>query len=70
MSVFSDDERYIRIRKELSRKGGGVNMCEVAERLEKMGIEKGIKQGVEKARMEAICNMIKFGVPEEKEEAK
>ena len=39
-----------------------MSMCEVAERLEKMGIDKGVEQ----ATLQAIANMLKYGVPEEK----
>ena len=43
LQVMTGDERYQTIFQE---KKGVCNMCDVAERLEKMGMEKGIEQGV------------------------
>ena len=40
---MTGDERYLTIFQE---KKGVRSMCDVAERLEKMGIEKGLKQGI------------------------
>ena len=59
LSVFARDERYVHIP---TIEGGEMSMCEVAERLEKMGIDKGVEQ----ATLQAIANMLKYGVPEEK----
>lgn len=36
-------------------------MCDVAERLEKMGIEKGLKQGIEQGIGEGIKQGIEIG---------
>ena len=43
LQVMTSDERYQMI---FNRKKGVHSMCDVAERLEKMGIEKGLKQGI------------------------
>ena len=43
LQVMTGDERYLTIFQE---KKGVRSMCDVAERLEKMGIEKGLKQGI------------------------
>ena len=43
LQVMTGDERYQMI---FNRKKGVHSMCDVAERLEKMGIEKGLKQGI------------------------
>ena len=43
LQVMTGDERYQLI---FNKKKGVHSMCDVAERLEKMGIEKGLKQGI------------------------
>ena len=43
LQVMTSDERYQMI---FNRKKGVHSMCDVAERLEKIGIEKGLKQGI------------------------
>ena len=46
ISVVSGDKRYYEVVTD--KKGQVKNMCEVAERLERRGIEKGIEEGLEK----------------------
>ena len=54
LQVMTGDARYKRI---FGKKKEGVHsMCDVAERLEKMGWEKGIEQGIEQG---SIRNSIK-----------
>ena len=65
LSIFTGDERYAEISKDEIDEGG-ISMCEVADRLEKRGIVKGRESGIHEATIQAIVNMIKFGVPEEK----
>ena len=52
LTVISGDKRYYEVTK--SAKGKVKNMCEVAERLEKRGIEKGIQQGMQKVMQKGM----------------
>lgn len=58
LQVMTGDERYQTIFQE---KKGVRSMCDVAERLEKMGIEKGLKQGIEQGIGEGIKQGIEIG---------
>ncbi len=49
LTVMTGDRRYERILSEGDKKEVR-KMCDVAERLEQMGIEKGIKEGIKEAR--------------------
>ena len=58
LQVMTGDERYLTIFQE---KKGVRNMCDVAERLEKMGIEKGLKQGIGEGIKQGIEQGIEIG---------
>ena len=55
---MTGDERYLTIFQE---KKGVRSMCDVAERLEKMGIEKGLKQGIGEGIKQGIEQGIELG---------
>ena len=54
LSVMTGDNRYEEI---LSDKEGVSNMCDVAQRLEDRGIEKGIKEGISLGGNQMIYSM-------------
>ena len=58
LQVMTGDERYQMI---FNRKKGVHSMCDVAERLEKMGIEKGLKQGIGEGIKQGIERGIELG---------
>ena len=58
LQVMTGDERYQMI---FNRKKGVHSMCDVAERLEKMGIEKGLKQGIGEGIKQGIEQGIELG---------
>ena len=58
LKVMTVDERYQMI---FNRKKGVHSMCDVAERLEKMGIEKGLKQGIGEGIKQGIEQGIELG---------
>ena len=58
LSVMTGDNRYQEI---LSDKEGVSNMCDVAQRLEDRGIEKGMKAGIEKGIKEGIKQGLQKG---------
>ena len=58
LQVMTGDERYQMI---FNRKNGVHSMCDVAERLEKMGIEKGLKQGIGEGIKQGIEQGIELG---------
>ncbi|MGN0318667.1 MAG: hypothetical protein ACI4E1_12125 [Lachnospira sp.] len=61
LEVVTNDSRYEDI---LERGTGGIrNMCDVAERLERMGMEKGIEQG--RAEITRLIISIKAGKTED-----
>ena len=67
LQVMTGDKRYKEI---FSKKKEGVrSMCDVAERLEKMGWEKGIQQGIEQGNIQKSVkiyrNLLKRGLGEE-----
>ena len=67
LQVMTGDKRYKEI---FSKKKEGVrSMCDVAERLEKMGWEKGIQQGIEQGNIQKSVkiyrNLLKRGFGEE-----
>lgn len=77
LKAVSEDARYGQIMKQLTKKEKeeGVKMCAVAEKLEKIGIEKGIQEGrrqgmqggrrqgmqegVHQNMLQVICNMLR-----------
>ena len=59
LQVMTGDERYLTIFQE---KKGVRSMCDVAERLEKMGIEKGLKQGIGEGIKQGIKQGIEQGI--------
>ena len=65
LKAVSGDARYGQIMKQLTKKEKeeGVRMCVVAEKLEKIGIEKGIqegrRQGIHQNMLQVICNMLR-----------
>ena len=61
LSVMTGDSRYEEI---LSDKEGVSNMCDVAQRLEDRGIEKGMKAGIEKGIKEGIKQGLQKGIKE------
>ena len=66
LSVMTGDNRYEEI---LSDKEGVSNMCDVAQRLEDRGIEKGMKAGIEKGIKEGISlggNQMIYSLVEDK----
>ena len=67
LQVMTGDERYKQI---FQKKKGVRSMCDVAERLEKRGIEKGIEKGIEigrtKEKKKVYKNLLKEGFSEEK----
>lgn len=58
LQVMTGDERYQMI---FNRKKGVHSMCDVAERLEKIGIEKGLKQGIGEGIKQGIEQGIELG---------
>jgi hypothetical protein len=48
MSIFSGDKRYEEIYNNAEDKGEIKNMCDVLDRIENKGIEKGMQKGIEK----------------------
>ena len=58
LQVMTGDERYQII---FNKKKGVHSMCDVAERLEKMGIEKGLKQGIGEGIKQGIEQGIEIG---------
>lgn len=58
LQVMTSDERYQMI---FNRKKGVHSMCDVAERLEKIGIEKGLKQGIGEGIKQGIEQGIELG---------
>ena len=58
LQVMTGDKRYQMI---FNRKKGVHSMCDVAERLEKMGIEKGLKQGIGEGIKQGIEQGIELG---------
>ena len=58
LQVMTGDERYQII---FNKKKGVHSMCDVAERLEKMGIEKGLKQGIGEGIKQGIEQGIELG---------
>ena len=83
LKAVSGDARYGQIMKQLTKKEKeeGVKMCAVAEKLEKVGIEKGMqegrRQGMQEGRpqgmqegvhqnmLQVICNMLRKNRSEE-----
>ena len=66
LSVMTGDNRYEEI---LSDKEGVSNMCDVAQRLEDRGIEKGMKAGIEKGIKEGLSlggNQMIYSLVEDK----
>ncbi len=63
LQVMTGDERYKQI---FQKKKGVRSMCDVAERLEKRGIEKGIEIGRTKEKKKVYKNLLKEGFSEEK----
>ena len=61
MSVLTDDTRFEEVITDLSERKGGVNMCDVLDRVENRGIEKGVKQGYNKAQRETAARMLALG---------
>ena len=59
ISAVSGDNRYYYAVKDA--KGKVRNMCEVAERLEKRGIEKGMEKGMEKGRLILLAQLVDDG---------
>ena len=73
LKAVSGDARYGQIMKQLTKKEKeeGVKMCAVAEKLEKIGIEKGMqegrrrgiqeghRQGMHQNMLQVICNMLR-----------
>ena len=55
LSVMTGDSRYEEI---LSDKEGVSNMCDVAQRLEDRGIEKGIKEGISLGGNQMIYSLV------------
>ena len=55
LSVMTEDNRYEEI---LSDKEGVSNMCDVAQRLEDRGIEKGIKEGISLGGNQMIYSLV------------
>ena len=64
LQVMTGDARYKRIFGK--KKEGVQSMCDVAERLEKRGIEKGIEIGRTKEKKKVYKNLLKEGFSEEK----
>ena len=71
LSAVASDSRYKEIKERLvqnengERKEGGLKMCVVAEELENIGIQKGIKEGASQELRKVIRNMLRNGLPEE-----
>ena len=63
LQVMTGNERYKQI---FQKKKGVRSMCDVAERLEKRGIEKGIEIGRTKEKKKVYKNLLKEGFSEEK----
>ena len=58
LSVMTGDSRYEEI---LSDKEGVSNMCDVAQRLEDRGIEKGMKEGIKQGLQKGIKEGLSLG---------
>lgn len=68
LSRLTGDRRFEEAGNELLpwiADGGGVSMCEVLDKIENRGIQKGLEQGVESVAMK----MVRLGVPEDNIEA-
>lgn len=71
LSAVASDSRYKEIKERLvqnengEKKEGGLKMCVVAEELENIGIQKGIKEGASQELRKVIRNMLRNGLPEE-----
>ena len=75
LKAVSGDARYGQIMKQLTKKEKeeGVKMCAVAEKLEKIGIEKGMQEGrrqgmqegIHQNMLQVICNMLRKNRSEE-----
>lgn len=59
MSVLTDDDRFYEVANSME---GGNNMCEVLDRIEKKGIEKGIEQGRQLERNSLLIDLVKDGI--------
>lgn len=58
LSVMTGDSRYESLG---LRKDGGINMCDVAQRLEEKGIQKGIQQGIQQGETFMIYRLVQSG---------
>ena len=65
LSVLTGDRRFEEVLGILP-KTGGVGMCEVLDKVENRGIEKGIEQGADKVRAVMALRMIQAGEPDGK----
>ena len=60
--LYFGDKRWDRYYYAVKDAKGKVrNMCEVAERLEKRGIEKGMEKGMEKGRLILLAQLVDDG---------
>lgn len=65
MAVLTGDDRFERGINEIREEGGPVTMCEVLDRVEKKGIEKGRLQEREKLMREYVCAFADLASPVE-----
>ncbi len=64
MSVMTGDHRFEDVCSNNMKEGGNINMCEVLDRIENRGIERGIAKGIEKG----IAKGIEKGIAKGREE--
>ena len=63
--ALTNDERSLEIVDELideNEERGGVDMCDFYDKLENIGFEKGIEEGIEKGKVSALAELVKDGI--------
>ncbi len=58
LRILTGDERFTPDAKLIEKKGKPVTMCEVLDRIENRGIEKGIEKG----KISAFAELVKDGI--------
>ena len=65
LSVMTNDHRFEDAYNDNHQKGGPCTMCEVLDRIENRGIEKGIEKGELKAKREMALSLAGMGMSAE-----
>lgn len=64
MTALTGDQRYVEI---LNLEGGKIrDMCEVASRLEKLGVQKGLAEGRKEEKRDTVLRLFDLGISIEK----